>query len=897
MSGDALARAWGKTMGTDRKQFDMFFEKMLDGFSYHKIVVDKAGKPIDYIFLEVNHAFEALTGLKRERIIGKKVTEVLLGIENDSADWIGVYGKVALTGEPAQFENHAGPLGKWFKVSAYCPKKGYFVTLFEEISERKKIEEALFQSEKDWERTFDSVPDLIAILDKEHKIVRANRAMAEKLGTTPEHCIGLSCYQCVHGTSVPPRFCPHAETLKDGKEHIAEVHEPRLGGYYSVSTTPMKDDNGQLIGSVHVARDISERKKAEEALRESEKRLSRSQEIAHLGSWELDLKENRLTWSDEVYRIFGLKPQEFEATYEAFLAAVHPDDKEAVDAAYSGSLSEGKDGYEIEHRIIRRDNGEKRFVHEKCTHVRDKSGHIVKSLGMVQDITDHKRAEEALSASEERYRQLVKYAPTGIYEIDFTGPRFTSVNDAMCEMSGYTREELLAKNPFDLLSPESQIRFRQRIGKALAGEKLPENVEYKVITKGGQDLWATLNVKLFVSNGRFYGAQVVAHDITERKEAEKKLEEYTKNLEALVEERTKKLASSALYARRLIEASLDPLVTISMEGKITDVNKATEIAIGCQREELIGSDFSDYFTEPENARAGYKRVFTEGFVKDYPLAIRHKSGKITHVLYNATVYRNEAGATQGVFAAARDITELKKAEEQALDAAKKLKDAERLAAIGATAGMVGHDIRNPLQAITSDAYLAKTDLSLIPNSEEKSNALESLEEIEKNAEYINKIVQDLQDYARPLNPKAEESDFRQIVEKITKNGLPKNVKVSVKVAEVVRKVNADSYYLNRIMFNLITNSIQAMPNGGKLTIRGQREDDDIVISVRDTGIGIPKDVQSKMFTVMFTTKSKGQGFGLPVVKRMTESLGGTVTFDSEEGKGTTFTVRFPPPKS
>ena len=117
---------------------------------------------------------------------------------------------------------------------------------------------------------------------------------------------------------------------------------------------------------------------------------------------------------------------------------------------------------------------------------------------------------------------------------------------------------------------------------------------------------------------------------------------------------------------------------------------------------------------------GYKRVFAEGVVKDYPLAIKHKNGKITDVLYNATVYRNDAGEIQGVFAAARDITELKKAEAQAQEAAKKLKDSERLAAIGATAGMVGHDIRNPLQAITGDLYLLKDEVNNIPDGESKA---------------------------------------------------------------------------------------------------------------------------------------------------------------------------------
>ena len=200
-------------------------------------------------------------------------------------------------------------------------------------------------------------------------------------------------------------------------------------------------------------------------------------------------------------------------------------------------------------------------------------------------------------------------------------------------------------------------------------------------------------------------------------------------MEKLVKERTKKLEISSLYARNLIEASLDPLVTISVEGKITDVNKATELATGCSRKELIGSDFSDYFVEPEKAKTGYKRVFAEGIVKDYPLEIKHKNGRITNVLYNATVYRDNSGEIQGVFAAARDITEQKKAEAEAHEAAKKLKDSERLAAIGATAGMVGHDIRNPLQAITGDLYLLKDEVKNIPDGDSKQSALETIDAI------------------------------------------------------------------------------------------------------------------------------------------------------------------------
>ncbi len=131
------------------------------------------------------------------------------------------------------------------------------------------------------------------------------------------------------------------------------------------------------------------------------------------------------------------------------------------------------------------------------------------------------------------------------------------------------------------------------------------------------------------------------------------------------------------YARSLIEASLDPLVTISAAGKITDVNEATIKVTGVAREHLIGTDFSDYFTEPDQARAGYQRVFSQGFVTDYPLTIRHRDGRLTDVLYNASLYRDARGNVLGIFAAARDVTAQKRAEAEV--AAQRTRELERLA--------------------------------------------------------------------------------------------------------------------------------------------------------------------------------------------------------------------------
>ncbi|HLN46131.1 MAG TPA: PAS domain S-box protein [Candidatus Sulfotelmatobacter sp.] len=524
-------------------------------------------------------------------------------------------------------------------------------------------------------------------------------------------------------------------------------------------------------------------------------------------------------------------------------------------------------------------------------------------VDLEKEIVQRKKVEEALRKSQQdeqgRRKELeaiIETVPATMWFAhdrecsNMTGNKATydllqlplGANVSETPLENHSLNFVAYSNSKPIHSEDLPLQRAARTGKPVMG------VEFELRFADGRRVWLYGNaVPLFNDAGAVQGAIGTFVDVTLTKQVSQKVEEYARNLEGLVAERTKELELSSQYARGLIEASLDPLVTINADGKITDVNKATEIVTGYSRKNLIGSDFSDYFTEPEKARVVYQRVFNEGFVRDYPLAIKHKSGKITDVLYNATIYRNEEGQTQGIFAAARDITERVKLEKQ-------VQDSERLAAIGATAGMVGHDIRNPLQAIISDAYLAKAELETLLDSEQKKMAIESIEEIRKNTEYINKIVQDLQDYARPLNPKIEETDLKQVIDSfIAKNDVPENIKVSIRIAKGAQKIRADSYYLNRILYNLITNSIQAMSKGGKLIVEARKEGEDTILNVQDTGVGIPKNIQDKMFTLMFTTKSKGQGFGLPVVKRMTESLGGTVSFESQEGKGTTFTVCLP----
>ncbi|OHE57289.1 MAG: hypothetical protein A2Z47_12845 [Thermodesulfovibrio sp. RBG_19FT_COMBO_42_12] len=266
---------------------------------------------------------------------------------------------------------------------------------------RRKTQKKFKEQKKTWEelKRFASFPQLnpnpVLEVDSSGKIIFSNDAAMQTLQELKLNDMNL--------------FLP-----ADIRNILSDLEQKKESQFYREVTIGEKIFGEALylapqFNSMRIyASDITVHKRAEEALCESERRLARSQEIAHLGSWELNLVNNHLFWSDEVYRIFGLQPQEFSATYDAFLEAVHPDDRATVDEAYSRSLRDGRDYYEIEHRVVRKSSGEVRIVYEKCEHIRDESGRIIRSTGMVQDITKRKRLEEELNKYAEHLETLVK---------------------------------------------------------------------------------------------------------------------------------------------------------------------------------------------------------------------------------------------------------------------------------------------------------------------------------------------------------------------------------------------------------------------------------------------------------------------------------------------------------
>ncbi|MEK6783380.1 MAG: PAS domain S-box protein [Bacteroidota bacterium] len=246
--------------------------------------------------------------------------------------------------------------------------------------------------------------------------------------------------------------------------------------------------------------------------------LNRSQEIAHLGSWMFDPTSNLLTWSDEVYRIFGLHPQESTATYEGFLDAVYPDDRAAVDAAYSGSIKEGKDSYEIEHRVVRKHTGEIRYVHEKCKHDRDASGSVIRSVGFVQDITERKKAEFELL----KFKEAVDSSADDIYIIDREKMLFIDFNASALRSLGYAKEELLKMGPPDIKPLMSRNKLAEIFDKIIHSDSKFGRIETVHRRKDGTRFDVEVFLRSFhFSDSTFLVASV--RDITERKKIEETL--------------------------------------------------------------------------------------------------------------------------------------------------------------------------------------------------------------------------------------------------------------------------------------------------------------------------------------------------------------------------------------
>jgi PAS domain S-box-containing protein len=661
-----------------------------------------------------------------------------------------------------------------------------------------------------------------------------------------------------------------------------------------------------------VKKRTAELEKEEQVLKESEESLKRSQEMAHLGSWELDLVNNTLSWSDEVYRIFGLKPQEFGATYEAFLEAVYPDDRAAVDAAYTNSLKEGRDTYEIEHRIIRKDTGEVRYVHEKCNHVRDDNGKVVRSLGMVHDITERKRNEEALHKAQEELEIRIQERTKELAEVNkalqgeitehkqareavnFEKQRF---NDVLEMLPAYV--VLLT---LDYHVPFANRFFEERFGKSMGKrcyEYLFHRTEpcetcetYKVLKTNEPHHWEWTG-----PDGRNYdifdfpfkdadGSPLIMEmgiDITEQKKAQAALRKIQAELETRVEERTRELRETRDYLDNLINYANAPIIVWNPDYEITRFNHAFERLTGRIADEVIGRKLDILFpadSHDESMQHIHKAISGVRWeVVEIP--IKHKDGTVYTLLWNsATLYAEDGKTIVATIAQGQDITERKKAEQ--------MKDE--------FISLVSHELRTPMTVITGSL---KTAISKGISPNDKTTLL--LNAIE-GASALSTILENLLELSRYQTGRLEIHREAVAIPEITHNVIEKLKTRSeghtfkTEFAKNLASVEADSIRVERIIYNLVENAIKYSPEGSEIKVFAQEKDGQVIIGVSDKGIGMSKEDQEKIFEPferLGKAVRQGLGLGLVVCKRLVEAQGGKIWVESQPNKGSTFYFSLP----
>jgi PAS domain S-box-containing protein len=360
--------------------------------------------------------------------------------------------------------------------------------------------------------------------------------------------------------------------------------------------------------------------------------------------------------------------------------------------------------------------------------------------------------------------------------------------------------------------------------------------------------------------------------------------------------------------RRFFETSHDGIMARDMDGKMIDCNKAYAKMLGYTKKELRQLSVQQLLPElwHEQRDKIVKKVLRSGRSIVFEREYKRKDGSVFPASVRTWRLIDPKGPVIGIWSIVRDITEQKDQQKSLAQQAgvleklvaertKQLKDAERLAAIGQTAGMVGHDLRNPLQTVLGELYLAKSDAESLVDDPVKCSLLESIRAIEEQIVYMDKIVSDLQAFVQPVKIDKKPFSLTQLVSSILETVMiPQEILVQIRIPENIPRIKADPQLIKRVLINLVTNAVQAMPEGGRLEISSNADvEDKLLLYVEDSGVGIPDQIKSQIFTPLFTTKPRGQGFGLAVCKRVIEAHGGTIGFKSQVGQGTKFTIQLP----
>ncbi len=810
-----------------------FNQSLLELFGYSQS--ELSGKPVS-ILIPARHKNGHLKGMNLldsgERRRTGKTTEVV-GLKKDGTE------------VPIEMS-----LSSW--------KSGediYFTSIIRDLTERKKAQDALIHAKEEWEDTFDAVPDLIAILDTNFRIVRINKTMADRLGVDPEEAVGLYCYKTVHGLDEPPSFCPLSKLLKNGKEHTVEVHEDRMGGDFIVSVSPLHDSEGKLTGSVHVARDITQRKLAEEALKESEEKFRRifhnANDMISLNLMNEDGMPGRfLEVNDVANERLGYTRNELLNMSPPDIVA--PEKRAEMPGNARVLIENGHNTFEIVH--LTKDG--KRIPVEVNNHLINYKGRKV-CLAISRDISDRKKAEKALRESEEKYRTIFENVQDVFFQTDITG-KIIEISPSIEKHFKISPKELVG-NHVDMLysNPED----RKALLKIL--QEKGEISDYEITLKNSSNelVYISANVHfIYDSKNHPIGIEGALRNITERKKAEETLKLSRIRL------------SNAMDLANLANWELDPYKQMFIFNDKFYSMLGTTVADEGSYHMSIESYIKRY-VHPEDAQYiadGMKKSLSAGeptFGTEFEHRIIRRDREIRYVAIHIRVVPSTETQIIHIYGTVQDITVRKIAEEKLKESLEEKKMLLK---------EIHHRVKNNLMVISSllnlqSQYIKdKEALDIFKESQNRARSMALIHERLYRSTDLKRI--DFGDYIRTL---ANDLFHTHVTD-------PGKVRLNLNVENLMVDINT-TVPLGLIVNELLTNSMKhAFINGkeGEITISFHKENEIFVLIVRDTGVGFPEDLDFQNTSTL----------GLQLVNNLTRQIDGKLELNRDNG--TEFKITF-----
>ena len=641
-----------------------------------------------------------------------------------------------------------------------------------------------------------------------------------------------------------------------------------------------------ILNSIKKSKLAREKREAELYLHRSELRLQKAQSIAHIGNWELDLSTKTMWGSDEAIRIYGLDQDTHEIPYEIAKNIPFPIYRPILDEALD-RLLKYNEPYDLEFKIKRLNDGAIRIVYSRAELVMEQEGEQVKVVGVIQDVTDRKQAEEALKQSELRFQQISEHSGNWIWEVDKNG-LYTFSSPIVKKMLGYEPWEIIGKKYFyDLFIEQEREELKKAALNVFARKESFENFINSNIHKDGREvILSTSAIPMLDSNGSLIGYRGVDTDITERKKAE----------EAVNQERR--------MLRTLIDNLPDPIYVQDKECRKVIANKADVENIGCANEaEVLGKTDIELFPGKIGER-GYKDdkkiIITGKPIFDLEEEFINANGKHRWLQTTKIPLYDKDGNITGLVGIGHDITERKHIVEELIMAKEKAEESDKLKT--AFLHNISHEIRTPMNAIVGfSALLGEPDI------DEKTRK-SYIEVIMQSSNHLLSIITDIVDIsnieANLIKTYKNEMSVNASVKSLCNQYMPKAVEKNINMAyenglsESDALILTDRTKFNQILSNLISNAVK-FTEKGNVKISYRLKDNFLEFSVSDSGIGISPEHHSRIFDRFYQVQNameklyEGTGLGLAISKAYVEHLGGKIWLTSEPGKGTTFFFTIP----